>query len=303
MGSAKTFGDVSTGEEIQANPTPHHPTIGNIDIWQRDRHIVSNHFTEDSRLQHIPRRSTHTPETLHLSRSSHHHHPFLDRTATTTLLTPTPPSSSITTHHQMMYCLRPLLPLLLLPLPFSLSPLHLTTLLILTYILNRPCIYCSFLLVVLFGSSCAWQDGRCFWSLDESARYGFGGQSGTSGNGTRAEEMGMSWAAYFLPRLYTTPSPSQMQNENAMAAFMAEITNSTLSGLATAAKETSVGFLSEIKRRVVGGIAVEAVRTATSSQHVSSLSSLGDGIGTHWLKNLLGRSEWTLPCVGVKVVI
>src|ERR1700709_2546765 len=56
------------------------------------------------------------------------------------------------------------LPLLLLPLPLSLSPVHLILLLVLTYILNRPCIYCSLLLVILFASSCHWSN-RCFFDL------------------------------------------------------------------------------------------------------------------------------------------
>lgn len=198
-----------------------------------------------------------------------------------------------------MYCLRTFLPLLLLPLPLSLSPVHLTALLILTYILNRPCIYCSFLLIILFGSSCAWQGGRCFWSADSTS-------STYAGNGTvPGGVVEYGWAAYFLPRLYTTPAtlPSQASihsstSENAMAAFLAEITNHTLSGLATAARESGSAILGEVKRKLVGGSA--QVATEAGSQ---SISSLGSGIGTHWLKNLLGRSEWTLPCVGVKVAI
>ena len=192
-----------------------------------------------------------------------------------------------------MYCLRTFLPLLLLPLPLSLSPIHLTTLLILTYILNRPCIYCSFLLIVLFGSSCAWQGGRCFWSADTSIT----GEGGSIQYG---------WAAYFLPRLYTapptlpTPSPQlhSPTSENAVAAFLAELANHTLSGLAVAAKESGSAMLNDVKRKIVGG----SVQVATEAGS-QTISSLGHGIGTQWLKNLLGRSEWTLPCVGVKVVI
>ena len=83
-----------------------------------------------------------------------------------------------------------------------------------------------------------------------------------------------------------------------MVAFLAEMTNNTLSGFAAAAKESGSAVLGEVKRKIVGG-SVEAATEVTSQ----SISSLGQGIGTQWIKNLLGRSEWTLPCVGVKVVI
>ena len=116
------------------------------------------------------------------------------------------------------------------------------------------------------------------------------------------------WAAYFLPRLYTTPptlpshlNPHSPTSEHAMAAFLAEITNHTLSSLAAATKESSNSILDSMKRKIIGG----TLETATNAgaQSISNLSSLGNGIGTQWLKSLLGRSEWTLPCVGVKVVI
>jgi Bladder cancer-related protein BC10 len=215
----------------------------------------------------------------------------------------------------MMYCLRTYIPLLLLPLPLSLSPIHLTTLLILTYILNRPCIYCSFLLIVLFGSSCAWQS-RCLWSAGSGYTYTAGtANTGNSGNGTVSSITddglgGFGWAAYFFPRIYTTPlyththtyssyaySPT---NETTISAFLAEITSHTLTGLAAAAKETGVSVLSDIKRKVVDSTAEAASYVSVSG---GPLSSFGSGIGTQWVKNLLGRSEWTLPCVGVKVVI
>ena len=38
---------------------------------------------------------------------------------------------------------------------------------ILTYLLNRPCVYCSILLLILFASSCYWSD-RCFFDLNSN---------------------------------------------------------------------------------------------------------------------------------------
>lgn len=36
-----------------------------------------------------------------------------------------------------------------------------------TYFLNRPCFYCSFLLLILFLSSCYWSE-RCFFDLSSN---------------------------------------------------------------------------------------------------------------------------------------
>ncbi|KAL2057841.1 hypothetical protein ABVK25_001458 [Lepraria finkii] len=55
-----------------------------------------------------------------------------------------------------MFCLRSYIPLLFLPL--KASPLFVISFLLLTYFLNRPCIYCSALLLILFISSCYWSD-------------------------------------------------------------------------------------------------------------------------------------------------
>ena len=180
------------------------------------------------------------------------------------------------------------IPLLLLPLPLSLSPLHLTTLLILTYIVNRPCIYCSLLLTILFASSCHWS-GKCLWEAPTSSTT----CSSLASNVT--DSAASNWAAYFIPRLYTTAPHTctgvhDASSEGAVAAFLAEISNNTMSGFAAAARESGYALLGGMKQKIVGG----------GSTHAASTSS---GIGTQWLKNLLGRSEWTLPCIGVKVVI
>lgn len=173
------------------------------------------------------------------------------------------------------------LPLLLLPLPLSLSPVHLITLLVLTTILNKPCSYCSILLVILFASSCRWSD-RCFINLSQ-----YGDESS-------------SIASWFVPRLYAT-SPGSAADTAAsspvngsssdVGGFLLNVTSSTVSGLIGAVKGSAVDVVEETRRRL----------NATAASNISAQAD--PGIGAQWLRQLLGRSEWTLPCVGVKVVI
>jgi hypothetical protein len=162
------------------------------------------------------------------------------------------------------------IPLLLLPLPLSLSPIHLTIFLLLTYFLNRPCIYCSLLLVILFASSCHWS-GRCFVDFSHLP----------------AEEGGLaSYASWFWPRIYSQTikhdGPPERGNTT-MVGFLGEITNSTIAGLANAA---------------IDGTKQKFVTSTTSVERVMPYSA---GIGIQWLRRFWGRHEWTLPCVGVKV--
>jgi len=174
-----------------------------------------------------------------------------------------------------MYCLRSYLPLLLLPLPLSLSPIHLILLLALTYVLNRPCIYCSGLLVILFASSCHWSN-RCFIDF------------------TQHGEETSSIASWFIPRLYTTAASMEVvrqKNSTEIGGFLVDVTRSTASGIAHAVKDSASEFLDEARRRITSGAAMPQMAPADA------------GIGTHWLRYLFGRSEWTLPCVGVKVVL
>jgi hypothetical protein len=212
----------------------------------------------------------------------------------------------------MMYCLRSFIPLLLLPLPLSLSPIHLTTLLILTYALNRPCIYCSLLLVILFASSCHWS-GRCFWSPyspSTSVVYDSSIHSNDTSLDAVALPPGWDWLPYFLPRLYTTPSSALLSdshnitNSPDLASFFLDITNTTFSTLVSAAASSAASSSSSILDNLASKVGVSSsVREVAKSISIPSSAAAG-GIGTQWLKTLWGgRGEWTLPCVGVKVVL
>ena len=188
----------------------------------------------------------------------------------------------------MMYCLRrsvnlptiftedcwlivlSYIPLLLLPLPLSLSPIHLTIFLLLTYFLNRPCIYCSLLLVILFASSCHWS-GRCFVDFGHVPT-----EDGIVG----------SYVTWFWPRIYSQAiknSGSPEVGNTTVVGFLGEIANSTIAALANAA---------------IDGTKQKFVRSSAGVEKIMPYSA---GIGIQWLRRLLGRYEWTLPCVGVNI--
>lgn len=197
-----------------------------------------------------------------------------------------------------MYCLRTFLPLLLLPLPLSLSPLHLTTLLLITYLLNRPCVYCTLLLVILFASECAWRGGSsgvgCLWSAAPTGM-----------------PAGMGWRGWFVPRLYTTGvGHAGAQGEGqaqGMESFLLDLANSTISTLASSA----VGAISNGSPAAAGVFAkaggyipgLQASIANSSTTAAVAVRDVSGGVGTQWLKTLLGRGEWMIPCVNVRVVI
>ncbi|KAL1967306.1 hypothetical protein VTN77DRAFT_3352 [Rasamsonia byssochlamydoides] len=175
-----------------------------------------------------------------------------------------------------MFCLRSWLPLLFIPT--NASPLFILSFVTLTYILHRPCIYCSALLLILFISSCHWSD-RCF--------FDFRGD-------------------WFSPRFtsspftYTVPVNSSslvgadqadlMKSANeSLARYLLETVNTTTTALAGAAVE-------EAKRRLLNSTSNGTLLTTTEFRQEE-----WTGIGLEWLRSLLGRREWTLPCIDVKV--
>ncbi|KAK9437373.1 Bladder cancer-related BC10-like protein [Metarhizium brunneum] len=64
-----------------------------------------------------------------------------------------------------MFCLRSWLPLLFIPT--NASPAFIFLFFVCTYFLNRPCVYCSILLLILFLTSCNWSD-RCFFDFQSN---------------------------------------------------------------------------------------------------------------------------------------
>ena len=99
----------------------------------------------------------------------------------------------------------------LLFIPTNASPAFIFLFFVCTYFLNRPCVYCSFLLLILFLTSCNWSD-RCFF------------------------DFGSNW---FQPQPASRAAAPGLDDDaaNATAAAVAEMIGSTATALATAAAE------------------------------------------------------------------
>ncbi|KAK1761540.1 bladder cancer-related protein BC10-domain-containing protein [Echria macrotheca] len=108
----------------------------------------------------------------------------------------------------MMFCLRSWLPLLFIPT--NASPSFIFLFFICTYFLNRPCLYCSFLLLILFVTSCNWSE-RCFfdfssnWFQPRSVTHTHLGP-GTNADGTQTavEDLNATATAVLADMLNTT---------------------------------------------------------------------------------------------------
>ncbi|CAL5872334.1 uncharacterized protein PFLUO_LOCUS6596 [Penicillium psychrofluorescens] len=160
-----------------------------------------------------------------------------------------------------MFCLRSWLPLLFIPT--NASPLFIISFVALTYIIHRPCIYCSALLLILFISSCHWAD-RCIFDLRSN---------------------------WFAPRYNSTPDyyPSISGNGTSLAVDP----NESLAGFVFEAINSTA--------KTLAGAAVEGVQQQLASRGLEPRPEEWTGVGLEWLRSLLGRREWTLPCVDVKV--
>lgn len=111
----------------------------------------------------------------------------------------------------------------------------------LTYFLNRPCVYCSVLLLILFISSCYWSD-HCFFDIHSN---------------------------WFEPRHLSSPIPNPLTqasdrsgsatNTAGGASFLATAINQTATALATAVAE-EVGRKIDIRPEWTG-IGVEWIRS------------------------------------------
>lgn len=87
--------------------------------------------------------------------------------------------------------------------------------------------------------------------------------------------------------------------------FLADVAQTSIAGLAHALKDSAADLFDGARQKVLASATASASTMAATAAPTSipSTSLVDTGIGTHWLRNLLGRSEWTLPCVGVKLVL
>ena len=163
-----------------------------------------------------------------------------------------PPTISLTTISSW-------LPLLFIPT--NASPIFILLFFVCTYFLNRPCVYCSFLLLILFASSCHWSD-HCFFDFSSTSGFFVSPPS----NSYLVSNFSSSNSN--ITSFDNSTSPTSMVED--MLVFV-DVLNSTAVNLAAAAME-DVKFQPE-----------------------------WTGIGVGWLRSLLGRREWKLQCLDVTV--
>lgn len=104
----------------------------------------------------------------------------------------------------------------LLFIPTNASPSFIFLFFVCTYFLNRPCLYCSVLLLILFLTSCNWSD-RCFFDFGSNW---FQPRTGTSFS--------------HAPGASHTTTSAEMETASAV---MMDMVNTTAGALATAAAE------------------------------------------------------------------
>lgn len=167
----------------------------------------------------------------------------------------------ITTNFALSY-----IPLLLLPIPLSLSPVHLAIFLAITYFLNRPCVYCTLLLIILFTSSCHWSTQ---WS-------------GSYASGVAEEEEGIiGYLVWWLPRVHTF---SQTEG------VMLQLENASLTG-------TALEMMNRTARDFAQSLSKSHYRNGPPGGWSAGLTSIWN-----YLRNFFDR-EWVVPCIGVKLML
>ncbi|KAG6009464.1 hypothetical protein E4U21_002379 [Claviceps maximensis] len=129
-----------------------------------------------------------------------------------------------------MFCLRSWLPLLFIPT--NASPAFIFLFFICTYFLNRPCVYCSILLLILFFTSCNWSD-RCFFDVHSN---------------------------WFLPRPSTITSDVDERGAGALDVNAAAVFNATAVDMARALAGAAADDMAA-RRAEWTGLGVEWLRT------------------------------------------
>ncbi|CAK7208715.1 hypothetical protein SBRCBS47491_000185 [Sporothrix bragantina] len=159
----------------------------------------------------------------------------------------------------------------LLFIPTNASPTFIFLFFVCTYFLNRPCVYCSFLLLILFLTSCNWSD-RCFfdfgnnWFEPRSVPVVATGGTEMAGGCTSCKHGGHASSPSSNG---SVPLVNELQDTVTMAA---QLFNSTVSTVA----DSAFNQLAQTKEEWTG-------------------------IGMEWLRSLLGRREWRIDCLDVNI--
>jgi hypothetical protein len=153
----------------------------------------------------------------------------------------------------------------LLFIPTNASPAFIFLFFICTYFLNRPCVYCSFLLLILFFTSCYWSD-RCFFDF-ESNWFTQRAPPGTPWLSSAYEQLIKSDVA-----TTTSASPANPHLHDDFNSTALEMLNTTASALAGVAAD-------ELARK----------------------KAEWTGLGIEWLRSLLGRREWRIDCMDLNI--
>ncbi len=151
----------------------------------------------------------------------------------------------------------------LLFIPTNASPIFILLFFVCTYFLNRPCVYCSFLLLILFASSCHWSD-RCFFDF-----------SNTSG-------------------FFVSPSSNSYLTPN-LSSSNGNITSFDSNSTSTTSMAEDILVFVDVLNSTAAKLAATAIEDAKKFQPEWT------GIGVGWLRSLLGRREWKLQCLDVIV--
>jgi hypothetical protein len=132
-------------------------------------------------------------------------------------------------------------------IPTNASPAFILLFFICTYFLNRPCVYCSILLLILFCTSCNWSD-RCFFDFSSD---------------------------WFRPRS-VVDSPTALDGQTSTHGDF----NSTV-----------IDMLNTTTKALAGAAAGE----------IQAKREEWTGLGVGWLRSLLGRREWSIDCMDIKI--
>lgn len=135
-----------------------------------------------------------------------------------------------------------------------------------TYFLNRPCVYCSFLLLILFMTSCNWSD-RCFFDFSSN---------------------------WFQPR----PGSASFLSGNAAGysnatSILNSLSAENISATANATALVARDMLNTTANAMLGQAADQVAQAQARSEWT--------GIGMEWLRSLLGKREWRIDCLDVYI--